>query len=67
MWAQIAVAIISLVGFLVFGSLGWGLGERLEKKGVGTGLAPGCGVMIGVPCAGLIFWGLVKLFEAFSK
>jgi hypothetical protein len=60
----IAVGIVSLV---VFGSLGVGLGQYLEKKGVGTGLAPGCGVIIGVPITGLILWGISKLLETLSK
>lgn len=60
----IAVGIVSLI---VFGSLGVGLGKYLEKKGVGAGLAPGCGVIIGVAMTGLILWGITRLVEALSK
>ncbi len=67
MWAAIVFIVVGIVSLVLFGSLGVGLGQYLEKKGVGTGLAPGCGVIIGVPMTGLVLWGLTTLVEAFSK
>ena len=67
MLGAIVFIVVGIVSFVMFGGLGMALGQYLEKKGVGTDLEPGCGLIIGVPITGLILWGLSKIVESLSK
>lgn len=57
-------AVVMIASFLVFGSLGMALGQKLEKRGVGESLAPGCAIVVGVGGTIVALWLLSALTKA---
>jgi hypothetical protein len=61
MWGTLLGVLLMLAAFVVFGSLGGMLGDKLERDGTGQNLAPGCMVVFGVIGVALTMW-IVSLF-----
>ena len=46
----------TVAAFLVFGSLGVGFGQKLQRKGIGENLEGGCAMIFGVAGAAITLW-----------
>jgi hypothetical protein len=56
MLGVLLMILLMVGGFVVFGSLGGMLGERLERGGGGENLSPALGVIFGVAGTALAMW-----------